>query len=167
MRPPTPHIALGRNTPPTFNTRTPPNTNQGRLVACQICGKYNHTALDCYHRMDYTYQGRHPPSQLSHDSHNHTDFDNHEWLANSDANTHVAADPTTINNPQPFEGAETVGVGNEAGLDIKSFGSSVVQLTHSLSLLNFFSKTFYIVPLSLQIYSPLINFVLTTIVPLN
>jgi hypothetical protein len=51
-------------------------------------------------------------------AHNHADLDSHEWLADSGANT--------INDPQPFEGAETVGVGNGAGLDIKSIGSSVV-----------------------------------------
>ena len=28
---------------------------------CQICGKRNHMALDCFHRYDYNYQGRHPP----------------------------------------------------------------------------------------------------------
>jgi hypothetical protein len=30
-----------------------------------ICGKPNHHALGCYHYMDYTYQGRHPPPQLA------------------------------------------------------------------------------------------------------
>ena len=29
---------------------------------CQICGKLSHKALDCFHRMDYAYQGRHPPT---------------------------------------------------------------------------------------------------------
>ncbi|KAF9674662.1 hypothetical protein SADUNF_Sadunf10G0150300 [Salix dunnii] len=28
---------------------------------CQICGKRNHMAFDCFHRYDYNYQGRHPP----------------------------------------------------------------------------------------------------------
>jgi hypothetical protein len=32
---------------------------------CQICGKNNHQALDCFHRMDYAYQDRHPPSELA------------------------------------------------------------------------------------------------------
>uniref|UniRef100_A0A2N9H8F5 Integrase catalytic domain-containing protein n=1 Tax=Fagus sylvatica TaxID=28930 RepID=A0A2N9H8F5_FAGSY len=31
---------------------------------CQICGKIGHQALDCYHRMDFAYQGRHPPVSL-------------------------------------------------------------------------------------------------------
>lgn len=39
-----------------FNSTRPP---------CQICGKPNHQALNCYHRMDYSYQGRHLPSQLA------------------------------------------------------------------------------------------------------
>jgi hypothetical protein len=78
--------------------------------------------------MDYAYQGKHPPPQLqAMIAHNHVDFDSHEWLANSGANTHVAVDPTTINNPQPFEGTKIVGVGNGAGLAIEGIGSSLVQ----------------------------------------
>jgi hypothetical protein len=102
------------------------------MVACQICGRFNHTALDCYHRMDYVYQGRHPPPQLqAMVAHHHVDIDSHEQLANSGANTHVAADPTTINNPQPFARTETIGVGNGTGLDITSIGSSVVKSNSS------------------------------------
>ena len=31
---------------------------------CQICGNLGHLAIDCYHRMDYAYQGKHPPTKL-------------------------------------------------------------------------------------------------------
>ena len=31
---------------------------------CQICGKSGHLALDCYHRMDFAYQGKNPPTKL-------------------------------------------------------------------------------------------------------
>ena len=31
---------------------------------CQICGNLEHLAIDCYHRMNYTYQGKHPPTKL-------------------------------------------------------------------------------------------------------
>lgn len=33
--------------------------------ACQICFRLGHSALDCFNRMNYNYQGRHPPSQLA------------------------------------------------------------------------------------------------------
>ena len=32
---------------------------------CQICQKVGHTAIDCYHRMDFAYQGRIPSSRLA------------------------------------------------------------------------------------------------------
>ena len=31
---------------------------------CQICGKAGHIAVDCYHRMDFAYQGKNPPTKL-------------------------------------------------------------------------------------------------------
>jgi hypothetical protein len=41
---------------PTFSSSRP---------TCQICGKLSHSALDCFHRMDHSYQGRHPLAQLA------------------------------------------------------------------------------------------------------
>ena len=40
-------------------------SSQGQKVACQICGKNDHSALDCYHRMNFAYQGRHAPVKLA------------------------------------------------------------------------------------------------------
>jgi transposase InsO family protein len=110
------------------------NTNQTPHIACQICGKSNHTALDCYHRMDYTYQGRHPPPQLAAmAAQMNENFQAQDWLADSGANTHITADTSNINNPQPFDGTETVGVGNGAGLYVKGIGSSFVHCKPSNS----------------------------------
>jgi hypothetical protein len=52
-----PHQSAAPNN--EFTSNAPPR------VPCQICGKTSHQALDCFHRMDYAYQGRHPPSQLA------------------------------------------------------------------------------------------------------
>jgi len=32
---------------------------------CQICGKAGHLVIDCYHKMDCAYQGKHPPTKLA------------------------------------------------------------------------------------------------------
>jgi hypothetical protein len=40
-------------------------TTQQSRPPCQICGKMSHLALDCFHRMDYAYQGCHPLVQLA------------------------------------------------------------------------------------------------------
>jgi hypothetical protein len=38
------------------------NPLSGSRASCQICGKTSHSAIDCYHRMDYAFQGRNPPT---------------------------------------------------------------------------------------------------------
>ncbi|GMP41149.1 hypothetical protein CsSME_00011345 [Camellia sinensis var. sinensis] len=41
-----------QNSPPqSYNLQH----HTGSLVVCQICGKYNHTALECWHRMDHSF----------------------------------------------------------------------------------------------------------------
>jgi hypothetical protein len=60
-------------------------------------------------------------------------FETQDWLADSGANTHVTANPTNIDNPQLFDGADTVGVGSGAGLNIKNFGCSMVHCKSSPS----------------------------------
>lgn len=34
-------------------------------LPCQICNRQGHSAIDCFNRMNYSFQGRHPPSQLA------------------------------------------------------------------------------------------------------
>jgi hypothetical protein len=53
------NIQPGKTTNPSSSFVSP------NRPPCQICGKNSHQALDCYHRMDFAYQGRHPPSQLA------------------------------------------------------------------------------------------------------
>jgi transposase InsO family protein len=78
--------------------------------------------------MDYSFQGRHPPSDLAAMvAHLNEDFGAQKWLADSGANVYITADAANLHEPRPFEGADMVGVGNGAGLQIKNLGSSVVH----------------------------------------
>ena len=59
-------------------------------MPCQICGKTNHQALDFFHRMDCSYQGRHPPSQLAvMVTHTNIAYDNQQWYVDSGANAYI------------------------------------------------------------------------------
>ena len=79
---------------------------------CQICGKTNHQALDCYNRMHFSYQGRHPPSQLA--------------GLTAQSNVHITDDLDHLSlQQQPYQGADTVTVGNGWGLRITQIGSSL------------------------------------------
>jgi hypothetical protein len=52
---------------PTFNGQNPNSFNkpEHNRPTCQICGKIGHYAIDCYHRMDFAYQGKNPPTKLA------------------------------------------------------------------------------------------------------
>ena len=54
-------------TPPFLphQSNTGSSTPRSDRPSCQIYGKLGHTAIDCYHRMDYAYQGKHPPTKLA------------------------------------------------------------------------------------------------------
>lgn len=42
-----------------------PQNVQFTRNCCQICNRTGHTALDYYHRMDYSFHGRKPAAQLA------------------------------------------------------------------------------------------------------
>jgi len=78
--------------------------------------------------MDFAYQGHHPPMQLTAmTAQANEELTSQEWLADSGANTHVTAESSNLTNSQPFDGSDTVGVGNGAGLPIQHIGSSLVH----------------------------------------
>jgi len=84
--------------------------------------------------MDYAYQGHHPPMQLvAMTAQTNEEFANQDWLVDSGANAHVTADSSLLTDPQPFDGSETVGVGNGTGLYVYNTSSLIVQSPNSAS----------------------------------
>uniref|UniRef100_A0A2N9I200 CCHC-type domain-containing protein n=1 Tax=Fagus sylvatica TaxID=28930 RepID=A0A2N9I200_FAGSY len=71
---------------------------------CQICGKLGHQALDCYHRMDFAYQGRHPPARLA-------------AMASTSNSSQIQAGHT------PYQGHDQVAVGNGQSIPINNVGT--------------------------------------------
>jgi len=47
------------------NNAASSNSSNTNRVTCQLCGRNNHQALDCFHRMDFSFQGKYPPSELA------------------------------------------------------------------------------------------------------
>lgn len=80
---------------------------------CQICGKKNHMALDCFHRYDYNYQGRHPPQQLAAMvAQSNSIHEDNTWYADSGANQHITGDIANLQLAEPYAGDDKVAVGN-------------------------------------------------------
>ncbi|XXG44345.1 hypothetical protein AAC387_Pa01g4176 [Persea americana] len=80
---------------------------------CRICNKTGHLALDCYHRMDYSYQGRHPPPQLAAMAASFTPDGEQNWFADSGATTHVTNDLQHLSIHSNYEGKDKLAVGND------------------------------------------------------
>ena len=99
------------NQSPHYNHFTPfqPQQSSSSLFAprsdrpiCQICNKLGHTTIDCYHRMDYAYQGKHPPTKLTAmaTASNASLAQEQPWLANNVVTDHVIANLNQLNFPQ-------------------------------------------------------------------
>nr|CAN78270.1 hypothetical protein VITISV_006712 [Vitis vinifera] len=104
----------------------------------QICKRENHQALDYYNRMNYAFQGRHPPTELAAMvvEANTTYLNQHQWYTNSGVNIHVPSDTASLAISQPYEGTDTVGVGNGAGLIISRTGNATIKTPSSTLALN-------------------------------
>ncbi|KAG8638064.1 hypothetical protein MANES_15G187901v8 [Manihot esculenta] len=63
---------------------------KGDKPTCQICGKMNHTALECWYRFDYSYQTENLPQALATLTTN--DYDSSQYM-DSAATSHMTNNP--------------------------------------------------------------------------
>ncbi|KAJ3701404.1 hypothetical protein LUZ61_005109 [Rhynchospora tenuis] len=99
-------------------------------VVCQICDKWGHGALECYHRFDIRYTGATPSSQ----SQNHQALvaepaasSNSAWYIDSGATTHVTSDINNLSSSQSYNGPDAVHIGNGSGLSIAHIGFAQID----------------------------------------
>jgi hypothetical protein len=104
-------------------------TSQGRTErpTCQICWKIEHYAIDCYHRMNFAYQGKNPTTKLAamaSASNLHHNQNTETWLTDSGASDHITASANNLNPQVPYQGQEQVSVGNGQNLPIQHIGNT-------------------------------------------
>uniref|UniRef100_A0A803QCY3 Integrase catalytic domain-containing protein n=1 Tax=Cannabis sativa TaxID=3483 RepID=A0A803QCY3_CANSA len=101
---------------------------------CQVCGKYDHSAVVCYNWFDDSYMGSDPHSsnqnKTGQNNNNPSAFiatpeflDSEAWFADSGASNNITADPSVIPQKQEYGGKEKVTVGNGDKLVISHFGN--------------------------------------------
>uniref|UniRef100_A0A2N9EHV2 Retrotransposon Copia-like N-terminal domain-containing protein n=1 Tax=Fagus sylvatica TaxID=28930 RepID=A0A2N9EHV2_FAGSY len=100
--------------PHTSNSQPPSQFgSQGRpeRPTCQICWKAGHNAIDCYHRMDFAYQGKNPPTKLATmaSALNLQHTQNSKTLhTDTGASDHITANVSNLNTPTPYQGSNQV-----------------------------------------------------------
>uniref|UniRef100_A0A2N9IFB3 AP2/ERF domain-containing protein n=1 Tax=Fagus sylvatica TaxID=28930 RepID=A0A2N9IFB3_FAGSY len=95
---------------PDFSTTNNTVSTNSQRPTCQICYKMGHTAIDCYHRMDFTYQGRHPPSKLAAMASSTHNLSSNYWISDTGATDHFTPDLANIQHPTEYTGTDTVTV---------------------------------------------------------
>jgi len=131
FRQPLPHL-------PSSSLAIPATTTSRSRSLYQICRREGHQALDCFNRMNYSFQGRHPPIKLvtmvAED--NTTYLGQNQWYADSGANVHITSDIANLANSQPYIGDDSISVGNGTGLIIYRTGTASFHTPSTLTLNN-------------------------------
>ena len=103
---------------------------------CQVCGKYGHIAINCYHRFDQTYQptmNNHLAAMVATPS----TVGDESWYMDTGATHHLTPNLNKLNSHTPFAGSDKVMVGNGNRLNISNIGHSTISsASRSLNLKN-------------------------------
>uniref|UniRef100_A0A2N9HIT4 Integrase catalytic domain-containing protein n=1 Tax=Fagus sylvatica TaxID=28930 RepID=A0A2N9HIT4_FAGSY len=94
---------------------------------CQICWKIGHYAIDCYHRMNFAYQGKNPTTKLAamaSASNLHYTQNTESWLTDTGATDHITANANNLSPQAPYQGQEQVSVGNGQNLPIQNIDNN-------------------------------------------
>ncbi|XP_050152643.1 uncharacterized protein LOC126627234 [Malus sylvestris] len=92
-----------------------PSSSDRPPLRCQICRRNGHSAIDCYNRMNSSYEGRVPSARLTALAAQSTRVPQSAshapttWLLDSGANTHITNDPGQLTNAQEYTGIDQVG----------------------------------------------------------
>ncbi|KAJ4981007.1 hypothetical protein NE237_031844 [Protea cynaroides] len=112
----------------------------GTRSKCQICQKIGHSAIDCYHRMYYTYHGRHPPEKLA-AMVSSAQPDTHTWFSDTGASHHLTPDVDNLQQFPPSDGIDAVQIGNGQGPAENGLYPFRVPAIHSTSPQAHFSSS--------------------------
>ena len=110
---------------------------------CQICYKMGHTTLDYYHRMVFSFQGKHPPTKLAAMAFSSNASTSNCWVFDITATNHFTPDLANIQQAKEYTGIDGVTVGNGQTLPITHIGNAqlnaskhIFHLKHTLRVSN-------------------------------
>jgi hypothetical protein len=128
--------------PPPPASQPSQTTLQGKneRPTCQIYWKMGHYAINYYHRMNFTYQGKNPTTKLAamaSTSNLHYTQNAKTWLTDTGATDHITANANNLSLQAPYQGQEQVSVGNGQNLPIQNIGNSQLHTKyHQFQLRN-------------------------------
>lgn len=111
--------------------------NDGRSsIQCQICGKFNHAAWDCWHRFDSEYSGPQTVGGPQAFYTSHSAGSDQNWYLDTGANTHVTSDLGRFSSSTPYYGTTSVTSAGGHPLSIAHTGQGHIQTPSGIFFLD-------------------------------
>lgn len=106
-----------------FSNPSADDYRSSNQITCQICQRSGHTTLDCYNLMNFSYEGRHPPSKLAAmnattSSSDSFPLNSQVWLTDTGCNAHLTNDLSNLNVSSAYNGEDNIMVGAGQSLPI-------------------------------------------------
>lgn len=109
------------------------NTNNADRPQCQVCFKFGHTAIDCWHRFE---EGYVPEQKNVHAATSSYNVDTN-WYTDTGATDHITGELEKLSVRDRYKGNDQIHTASGAGMEIRHVGHSVVQTpSHDLHLNN-------------------------------
>ncbi|KAJ0988266.1 hypothetical protein J5N97_006622 [Dioscorea zingiberensis] len=102
------------------------NSNDSRPL-CQVCGKFGHSALKCYHRFNHSYQA--DDGRVAAAATTSYSMDPN-WYADTSATDHITGDLDKLSIKERYHGKDQVQAANGSGMDIVHIGHSQIHTSN-------------------------------------
>lgn len=113
-----------------------PNFSVDRPLVCQICDKKGHSALTCRQHLNLSYNATQVPAQFTSPTAHFAQStmppssasspSSTVWLADSRASSHVTSDLGHLSIHSPYQGSESLHIGDGKSLQIHHVGSAIL-----------------------------------------
>jgi hypothetical protein len=108
------------------------SSNYTDPVICQVYGKKNHTAAECWHRFDESYT---PDQKFAHAASSSCNVDTN-WYMDSGATDHITDELEKLTVRNKYQGGDQIHMASGAGMNISHTGHAVVNTPHRPIQLN-------------------------------
>jgi hypothetical protein len=120
---------------PRGSHSSPSSSNHSPRNICQVCNKPGHTALQCYHRFDHSFQYENAPNMQAFNTSACPPTSDYDWYPDTGATNHVTADIANLNmQADNYTGSDQLHVGNGQGLPISHTGTTKLTY-HNISFI--------------------------------
>ncbi|PKU66623.1 hypothetical protein MA16_Dca022379 [Dendrobium catenatum] len=97
---------------PPMPVSVQPSSPSSSRSTCQICGKADHIAINCWHRCNFKYAPtitRSPRALLAQSNSNNSQ----DWILDSGASTHLTPDINNLQYPNSYHSPDSVSIAND------------------------------------------------------